>query len=184
MRISQHMLRPSGGITLMTGARRDEVNNYGDDYGADPRRRRVAHAAFRVGIRVGVALAIVYFVSQLLTQRCNGWFPNPLDRLIWAGQVITYYFAGRAAARLHYERQMDSLDPGRGVRGAAVGAAYTVALVVWCYQLGRLIVCDALGNVVEQHSLWVYLMILGDVALAGLVGGLAGRQIQKRYCSY
>lgn len=134
--------------------------------------RRRANAGIRLGLIGGLVLA---GANAVLGFALQNW--NTADLIVWVLGWAVVFIVARQAAEQQYRAQRNELEPGRHLRGAAVGAALITVLLVWLFVFGRDVVRDEPG----LFTVFSCARVPFDIALAIGIGNLAAAGFGRRH---
>ena len=134
--------------------------------------RRRSNAGFRLGLAGGLVVA---GMNAVLGFALQDW--NTADLIAWLFSWIVVFIVARQAAERQYRAQRNELEPGRHLRGAAVGAALITVLLVWLFVFGRDVVRDKPG----LFTVISCVRVPFDVALALGIGSVAAAGLGRRH---
>ena len=134
--------------------------------------RRRSNAGFRLGLIGGLVVA---GTNAVLGFALQDW--NTADLIAWLFSWIVVFIVARQAAERQYRAQRNELEPGRHLRGAAVGAALLTVLLVWLFVFGRDVVRDKPG----LFTVFSCARVPFDIALAIGIGNLAAAGFGRRH---
>lgn len=93
---------------------------------------------------------------------------------------VAYFVVGYVAALRQYENQRDTYEPTRGMRGAAIGAAFIVFAISWIVVIIRAFISDIYGAVLVG-SICLYLAIMLDGLAASALGAGAAATAMRAH---
>jgi|CXWK01.1.fsa_nt_gi uncharacterized membrane protein YfcA len=136
--------------------------------------RRRSNAGFRLGLVGGL---VVGGSNAVLGFMLQNW--NTADLIAWFFGWVVVFIVARQAAEQQYRVQRNELEPGRHVRGAAVGAALITVLLVWLFIFGRDVVRDQPG----LFTVFSCARVPFDILLALGIGSLAAAGFSRGHQS-
>jgi hypothetical protein len=132
------------------------------------------NSGFGVGLVVGSIIVFVHITFILIND-----YRTSADLFIWIFQLISYYIAGYVSAKRQFENNIDDIDVGEHIPGAARGAALIISLLVWLYIIIRSLLINDAGMFFGFGILGSMGFLILDVMIALGLGSIAGKQVLK-----
>lgn len=134
------------------------------------------NSGFAVGLIATILMITVHLVLLLIFQGSTrgDWIAHII-------QLLVYFVASQSAAQQQYNAQERSIEALRGVRGAGMGAAITVSILMWIFILVRNLILDAIGQLVYFEAISTFCTVVVDVLLAIALGTWGGSIVEKKY---